>query len=257
MSTVLIIIVFLIILLMIMLFIHKKTNKTQNVMRTCVIFRGENFREKRGLTSALDCVDNWKETILDVIDCDVVFFTYPSTILNDLINKLSPIHVSTGGYNCQDTNALAAIQWMVNHQHQYDRFLLLRFDVMYRKKVLDWHHWNKNGITLVNRDIHYPKLRLYHDIAFVVDHEWVDHFKKAFVADDQKFKICLHHIGRELEDMKDVPLYIMYLDHYHLTNHPFYALHPDEPRPNLNDDYQGKKVLDLSPWNKPEEVNKS
>ena len=44
-------------------------------MRTCIVFRGENFRNKRGLTCALECVDNWRETILDVVDCDVAFFT--------------------------------------------------------------------------------------------------------------------------------------------------------------------------------------
>lgn len=217
-------------------------------MRMCVVFRGENLRQRRGLTSALECIDNWKEAILDVIPCDVVFFTYPSEILEELIARLSPIHVCTSGYDSQESNALAAINWMTENQDQYDRFVLLRFDIMYRKRITEWPHWDTKGIILVNRDVHYPILQLYADIVFIIDCKWTTHFKDAFVG-ETKYKCSLHHIGKYLENMSDVPFHLMYQKYYHMMKHPLHALHPLEHRPNLDDDYEGEEIIDISPWN--------
>jgi hypothetical protein len=216
-------------------------------MRACVVFRGENFRTHRGRTSALDHIANWKKTIFDVIDCDVVFITYPSNILDELVEKLSPVYVCVEGYNSQETNASAAIDWMSQNKNNYDRFVLLRFDIMYHKKITDWPYWNNKGIILVNKDVHYPTARLYADIVFVIDKEWVDQFKDAFVARGKQ-KCCLHHIGKYLEEM-DVPFLLMYQDYYHMTNHPLHSLCPTEPEPDPDQDYLGEKVLDVSQWN--------
>lgn len=217
-------------------------------MRTCIVFRGENLRHKRGLTSALECLDNWKETILDVIDCDVAFFTYPSEILDELIEKMSPVHVCTSGYDSQDTNVLAAVNWMIQNYDQYDRFVLLRFDFTYRRRITEWHQWNNKGIILVNKDVHYPSIKLYADMVFIMDREYLHQFKSACVAEG-RFKIGLHHIGGYLEEMPKVPLHVMYHGYYHMVKHPLHALHPWEPRPNLNDTYQGEEILDVLPWN--------
>jgi hypothetical protein len=181
---------------------------------------------------------------LDVIDCDVVFITYPSNILGELVEKLQPVHVCTHGYHSQETNANAAIQWMVDNQDRYDRFVLLRFDVMYRKKITDWPHWDKKGITLVNRDAHYPTARLYADIVFVVDAGWAKAFQNAFLTHP---RVCLHHIGRNLETVEGFRL--MHNGYYHMTTHPLHAIHPIEPEPNLEEDYPGMEILDVSPWN--------
>lgn len=202
-------------------------------MRTCVIFRGENYRTKRGITSALECVDNWKEAILDVIECDVVFFTYPSVILEELIQQLSPVHVCTNGYGCQETNVLTSINWMIENKNNYDRFVLLRFDFMYRLRINEWPHWDKNGIILTSKDVSYPTLRFYHDMVFVIDAQWVDHFKNAFIAEN-KLRSCLHHIGRYLEEMPSVPFYVMYPDNLY-RQIPICATHPVEPRPILSE----------------------
>lgn len=216
-------------------------------MRTCIVLRGENLRNHRGLTSALDYIDNWRKTIFDVIECDIVFITYPSIILDELIEKLSPIYIRIEGYNSQETNANAAINWISQNKNNYDRFVLLRFDIMYRKKITDWPCWNNHGIILVNKDVHYPTMRFYADIVFIIDKEWVDHFKDAFVAKG-KHTCCLHHIGKYLEEM-NVPMYLMYQDYYHMTNHPLHSLCPTEPEPNLDEQYDGEKILDVSQWN--------
>jgi hypothetical protein len=233
-------------LIFLAIFLRKQNPPAKPKSRICVVFRGENVRDKHGYMSALGCVDNWKETIFDVIDCDVALFTYKSGILDQLKEKLSPVHVCTEGYDSQEGNANAAIKWMIENRNRYDRFVVLRFDFMYRKRIIHWRHWDKKGITLVNKDIKYPSSRLYHDAVFVIDSEWIGHFKKAFEGPD---KIYLHHIGRYLEDMKDVPLRVMYPDYYHLTKHVFYAWYPEEPRPHVEDGYKGEKLLDLTEWN--------
>lgn len=213
-------------------------------MRTCIVFRGENLRHKRGLTSALECLDNWKETILDVIDCDVAFFTYPSEILDELIEKMSPVHVCTSGYNCQDTNVLAAVNWMIQNYDQYDRFVLLRFDFTYRRRITEWHQWNNKGIILVNKDPHYPSIKLYADMVFIMDREYLHQFKSACVAEG-RFKIGLHHIGGYLEEMPEVPLHLMYQDYYSFGDHPLYTL---SPRPKLDiEEYQAPKLPGIYP----------
>ena len=217
-------------------------------MRVCVVFRGENLRHKWGRSSALECVANWKETIFDVIDCDVAFFTYSSEILEELIDKLHPVHVCTSGYDSQDTNVQAALHWMTKNQHQYDRFVLLRFDFMYRKRITEWPHWDNKGILLVNKDVHYPTLQLYADIVFIVDSPWLTDFKEAFIAHG-KYRCFLHHIGKYLELLPHCPLHLMYPGYYHMTTHPLHSLLPIEPKPDLNKQYNGEKILDVSPWN--------
>lgn len=217
-------------------------------MKTCIVFRCHNIREKegRGLSSALECIDNWKKTIFDVIDCDIVFFTYASSILHELIERLSPKYVCISGEKTQDYTSGLAITWMNENKEKYDRFVLLRFDFMYRKKITDWTHWEKKGIVLVNKDVHHPRDKVYADIVFVVDSVYVSVFKLAF---ETYPKACLHHIGRNLEQTKFPFFYLMYPDYYAFTSHPLHTLHPTEPEPDLNDNYEGEKILDVSKWN--------
>ena len=213
-------------------------------MRTCIVFRGENLRYKRGLTSALDCLENWKEAIFDVIDCDVAFFTYPSEVLEELIHRVSPVHVCTSGYDSQDSNTLTAIDWMIQNYDRYDRFVLLRFDFMYRRRITEWYQWNNKGIILVNKDPHYPSIKLYADHVFIMDREYLQQFRNACVADG-RFKIGLHHIGGYLEEMHEVPLHLMYEDYYGYGDHPLYT---SSPRPDLDaEEYQAPKLLGIYP----------
>jgi hypothetical protein len=41
----------------------------------------------------------------------------------------------------------------------------------------------------------------------------------------------------------------MHNGYYHMTTHPLHAIHPIEPEPNLEEDYPGMEILDVSPWN--------
>jgi hypothetical protein len=215
-------------------------------MRVCVVFRGENMRNKWGPSSALECIPNWKEAIFDVIDCDVAFFTYPSRILDELIRQVSPIHVCTSGYGSQETNTLAAINWMIENHNRYDRFVLLRFDFIYRKRITDWYHWNNKGVILANKDPHYPSIKLYADHVFIIDREYLHQFRNACIAEG-RFKIGLHHIGGYLEEMPEVPLHLMYQDYYGFGDHPLYT-YSFSPRPDLDaEEYQAPKLPGIYP----------
>ena len=150
-----------------------------------------------------------------------------------LIEKMSPVHVCTSGYHCQDTNVLAAVNWMTENIKRYDRFVLLRFDFMYRLRINEWPHWDKNGITLTSKDVSYPMLHFYHDMVFIIDAGWVNHFKEVFVAEG-KLRLGLHHIGKYLEEMPDVPFYVMFPENLY-RQIPICATHPVEARPNLEE----------------------
>lgn len=214
-------------------------------MHYCVVFRGDNYRDKHGISSALDCIGNWKESILNHIECDIVFITYKSPILDELVEIMKPIHIETSGYNCQLTNAFAAVRWMTQHKDNYDRFLLLRFDMMYRIKVTEWPKWDKKGIILVNKDINYPSCKYYADMVFIIDKGWIGRFSKALHS---KNPMCLHHIGRDLENMK-IPFHLMYKDYYHDKSHPLNAWNPVNKKPDLNNnDFTPTKVLTTNKW---------
>lgn len=210
-------------------------------MKLCIIFRGEHTRDKYGYTDALHCLHNWRLTILNN-STDIVFITYPSPVLEKLVREMNPIHVQTFGYDNQHSNAAFAINWMKEHETEYDRFLLLRFDFMYRLRIDKWPCWDKKGIIIVNKDIHWPSVGLYADMVFIIDRGWVDKFRCAFM-DSSPF--CLHHIGRALNDNK-VPFHLMYNDYYVATSHPLHAWHPIEKEPNLDVIYEGVKVQSVN-----------
>lgn len=135
---------------------------------------------------------------------------------------------------------------MQQHKHEYDRFLLLRFDIMYKLRIFDWPKWNEKGIILVNRDVHYPSSKLYADMTFIVDNDHVDTFSSAF--HNEHDPVCLHHIGRELE-RHAIPFHLMYKEYYAGNEHALHVWYPIDPIPNLDKYTHGVEIKDLSRWN--------
>jgi len=212
-------------------------------MKILYIFRGENLRTKRGIQSALDCIKNWKETLFDVsYEYDIAFVTFPSEILEELEMKLNPKYVILPKTISQEHTIDRVIDLMSTTL--YDRYVILRFDFLYKIKIEQWPHWNSNGIILVNKDVHWPKQKLYADIVFIVDRDYIESFKHAKETNP---KAALHHIGKYLENNKH--FYLMYKDYYHMDNHPLHSVLNLGPYPDLNHYNQGEKILDLSVWN--------
>jgi hypothetical protein len=70
-------------------------------MKVCVIFRGDHVREATHVRKYIDilmCWDNLKKTIYDDLtnnghECDIVFITYCSKIVEDIKNIIAPTHI--------------------------------------------------------------------------------------------------------------------------------------------------------------------
>lgn len=217
-------------------------------MRICLVIRGENMRTLHGHIDALDSLDNWRQTIFRHIECDIALITYPSPNLDKLIEVLKPVYVQTSGYNCQTTNAIAAAKWMVQNKENYDRFVVIRYDIVYRISINKWPCWDKQGITLISKDPHYHSIarfrHFYIDMVFVVDSPWVEYFYRAV---DSNEPFALHHVGRDLERM-GVEFNLMYDNFYNQQKNPLYVVRPKEPDPEIDDGYEGEPITDLTPF---------
>lgn len=224
----------------------RNMNHEKDCRRYCIVFRGENVRNAHGQVDAIDHIANWKQSIFDVIKCDCVFITYPSESLPKLIDTLHPIYVQTSGYNDQVTNMYAAMEWVMKNKEKYDRFMFLRFDIVYRLCIDQWPKWKENGIILFSKDQHYYSIfrfhHFYRDELFIVDSKYLQPFYES-VYNPEFFS--LHHVGRDLEKY-DIPLYVMYDDNiYNQKHNPLFVLRPYEDHPVIGDGYEGETVKDL------------
>lgn len=215
-------------------------------MRILYIFRGENLRNKRGRQSALDCLKNWNETLfLSNIEFDIALVTFPSEILDDLKLKLNPKYLIITENVSQEYTMTKVINMMKEKKDiEYDRYVILRFDFLYKIKIDRWSNWDSNGIILVNRDVHWPKLKYYADIVFIVDKDYIDLFEEAF---NNHPRYALHHIGGNLEYKQNV--FLMYEGYYYMHDHPLHALLNLSPYPDLENYNPGTRLYDISPWN--------
>ena len=246
--------------------------------KVLIIFRGLNYRSRRVVypppplstfnpstfnktiwVDGLEAIDNWNETLFknlkdNDIDYDIAFVTYPSPILEKLVNKLSPKYLFKADisehwlYNYgkdQNSNFRAAVNLAGENLDNYDRFILLRFDLQYRINITKWPKWNEKGITLLGKDAHWPRKpsdpgdlhHLYFDHLFIFDTDYYKYFKEA-VDDMKRFP---HDIGRYLYE-NNIPLNIMYDDYYTLTNHPLVSYLKWEENPDLNNPFPGIKM---------------
>jgi hypothetical protein len=221
-------------------------------MKVCIIFRGDNVRDSptRGFMNACNNIDNWKTTLFDNLiennhSVDITFITYQSQYLENLCNIIKPKNVLIVEKTTQEDNFLKVLDFMKSNKELYDRFVILRFDFLYRKKILDWPKWNEKGIILVNRDVHWPTQKLYADVVFICDTSEISTLYEAF---EQPNKVCLHHIGKNLY-INNKPFHLMYEKYFGIWDHPLHAVTPMENSTiDLNIEY-GKEITDLSMWN--------
>ncbi len=213
-------------------------------MKLLLIFRGENQRYRNGshqpgytgLIKATDCLENWNATLFNDlksnnIDYDVVFITYDSPILQELVDKIKPIKVITDGPPKQPGHLITASNLMLQEKGNYDRIVILRFDIQYRFKITQWPKWDKTGVFMVSKDVNWLNNKCYHDFLFIVDSPFVEHLcnaiKDAIVGEDYHNRIgsYLYH--------NNIPFELMYQHGYHLLDHPLYALKHFDAEPDL------------------------
>ena len=129
--------------------------------RLCLIFRGENKRDYIKSISAIENIINWREMLFDDLKnkneyaYDIVFVTYDSEILYELKKEIGPTDVII---NNKENSSQASLFGTVNeyiqgHKTIYDRFVILRFDIIYKVAITDWPKWAINSITVPCKDI--------------------------------------------------------------------------------------------------------
>jgi hypothetical protein len=124
-------------------------------------------------------------------------------------------------------------EYIQRHKTIYDRFVILRFDIIYKVAITDWPKWAINSITVPCKDITWNSTKFCNDIIFIVDQDYCDIFNKSveYMINIDNIPISLrmshhtsmpHHIGQYLY-LNDLKLDTMYEGLYHgIINHPLY-----------------------------------
>lgn len=219
-------------------------------MKVLLIFRGENQRYRNsphqpgysGLIKATDCIYNWKYTLFDdlrnsAIDFDSIFVTYESPILQNLIDEIRPIRVITDGPPAQIGHLKTISDLLLEEKSNYDRIVILRFDLQYRIRITKWPKWDKTGVFLASRDVNWDQNRCYHDFLFMVDSHAVKHLSDA-ILDAITGDVYHNKIGSYLYH-NNIPFELMHQHGYHLLDHPLYALKHFEAEPELENPSPG------------------
>jgi hypothetical protein len=115
----------------------------------------------------------------------------------------------------------------------YERFVILRFDIIYKIRITQWPKWNMKSIILPCKDITWHSTKLYNDIIFIIDQDYCDIFNSAvgYMLNIDKMPISSrishhnsmpHHIGLYLY-LNNLKLDTMYEGLYDtVVNHPLY-----------------------------------
>lgn len=75
---------------------------------------------------------------------------------------------------------------------KFDRFVILRFDIIYNIPITQWNCWDNNGIILPSKDITWNTTLLYNDIVFIIDKDY-DIFNEAV-----KYMMNLNSVPKHL-----------------------------------------------------------
>lgn len=222
-------------------------------MKILIIFRGENQRYRNapdqpgysGIINSTDCVDNWNATLFEDlknnnIDYDVIFITYQSPILDELISRVKPKDVILDGPGNQIGHLTTACKILENQVSLYDKIVILRFDFQYRLKITEWPKWNCQGNILANRDVGWVNNKCYHDLVFITDVVGASDFIGA-VKYATSTGVYHNQIGFYLHQNK-LPFEIMYENGYHMIKHPLYALKHFDAEPDLDHPFSGEVI---------------
>jgi hypothetical protein len=167
-------------------------------------------------------IENWSKTLFEDIVAaghtyDIVFNTYTSNCLEMLTSLLRPKYVELHPSISQTANCKNVAKWICEHQDEYDRFVIIRFDILYRIPITQWPQWNSTGIILVSRDKHWYDERICADFIFIADKEYVQDLAKGLEYTRRQAHQVSQYFYRN-----DVPFHLMYSEYYGLQNHPLY-----------------------------------
>jgi hypothetical protein len=152
-------------------------------------------------------------------DYDITFITYESPVLEMLTSFLKPKTLLIKPSISQIQNMRDVADYCLENKDTYTRFIILRFDVLYRIPLLSWTIWKEPGITLVNRDAHWFDEKLYSDHVFIVDKGFVEPFRKAVYHTTRQ----PHQVGQYLA-LHKIPINLMFDTFHNNDSHPLYTM---------------------------------
>jgi hypothetical protein len=226
-------------------------------MKVCVIFRGDNVRDginnnNRKYIDILICWENIKKTIYDDLikngdSCDIAFITYNSEKINEIKEIIKPTYLEIHNKLRQNDNFGSVISFIDKVHHNYDRFVILRCDIIYRYYITQWPKWKEKGIFLINKDVHWPREKLYSDILFLFDSEYFNQFKEAYYS--TVYSNNIHVLGTYLYN-NNIDFHLLYDTYHHMVNHPFFVLASVEDiNIDLSNPLIPEPLHDVSQWN--------
>jgi hypothetical protein len=222
---------------------YKKSYMPTKVITTekkpiCFIFRGEVLRNDRPPVLE-EALLNWFETIFKHFDrniINIVFITYDChiAVVKELGRLLEASEIIMNKRISQLQNMNDVGEYMKKYKEKYSRFIIMRFDVMYRYEIHSWNKWHQEGIIIVSPDSHYFDERYVADFVFIVDSYRVEPFVKSL-------NLCIyqpHEVGIYLTT-NFIPFHLMYNDFFPNNTHPLYILNKMGDTLNLDKYYPG------------------
>ncbi len=225
-------------------------------MRILVIFRGHNVRYATYERTYVDILKCWLNLKISVIEdlrnnlhtVDTAFLTYNSDIIDSIKQIIQPTYIELFPCISQKENFREVLKFIKMNEHTYDRFIVLRCDMVYKNYITKWPKWDHKGIILIGKDVHWPTKKLYNDIVFIIDNSAIDILLS--LGDSIYYGENMHALGRALET-NNIDFEIMYDGYYHTTDHPIIGIASINEIPIFDKPYvdNAKSLDDISKWN--------
>jgi hypothetical protein len=188
-----------------------------------VVFRGENKRWNGDrYHDVRKCIPNNKARIINSLrlmghEVDIIFCTYDSEYINAFQSAYEPIKIYCMDYNgsSQHKNFKFTLDCIENHIDDYDKVIILRFDLLFKKNISEWPMWNQEGIMFPwkDNDLASYELRKYcQEVIISIDKAWYKEFKKLYDLTHEKWKDItwgLHFLTTELSLYGRIPFFFM------------------------------------------------
>lgn len=181
-----------------------KTNK-QNFDKCAILFRGYHFLNDRH-----DCFCDGRIYFKSVANkiihplkkkykhIDIYLATFPSPILGDVLDFYRPKKYYVDHKGILHNQRLTMLHGLNLFDQEYDRYFIFRFDLEYKKSILEWNIWQNTGIYLPWREYRF----LWNDHRRVADTihitDYLEKFRYAIKTDDGSSG-GFHHIHKFID----------------------------------------------------------
>jgi hypothetical protein len=188
-----------------------------------VVFRGENKRFNDGIWyDVRACIPNNKRRIIESLkqmnhDVHVYLATYRSEFLQCYIEEYNAEKIFLMDYDksSQHLNFKFVLESIAPFANDFDKIIILRFDLLFKKDISTWPMWDKEGIMFPWKDV---SLELYNlrkycqEVIISIDSKYLNEFKDLYIEKFEHWKDItwgLHFLTVLLEEYKKIPFFFM------------------------------------------------